>query len=230
MKKTYSGEALLPYEKFEKYGAETLSDAELLAIIIRTGTAEQDSVTLGEEILKLGAGKGQAKGILALQHVTLPELMSIKGIGKVKAIRLKCVTEFSRRIAKESFQEGLRIDCPRTIADFYMEQMRHLEVEQVILVMTDNKNRFLQDMVLSKGTVNMSVVSPREIFVQALKMQAVHILLVHNHPSGDPTPSRQDIEITREIKAASDILNIPLVDHIIIGDNRYVSLKESGYL
>lgn len=230
MKKANQGETLLPYEKFEKYGAETLSDAELLAIIIRTGTAEQDSVALGEEILKLGTGKGQSKGLLALQHVTLPELMSIKGIGKVKAIRLKCVTEFSRRIARAHFQEGIRFESPKMVADYYMEQLRHLEVEQVLLVMTDSKNRLLRDMVLSKGTVNMSLVSPREVFLQALKMQAVHILLLHNHPSGDPSPSRQDIEITKEIKAASDILNIPLVDHIIIGDNRYVSLKESGYL
>lgn len=223
-------EEQLPYEKFETYGPETLSDAELIAILLRTGTRDCNSVQLAKQILTLGSQTGQSGGLLTLQHVSLPQLMSIKGVGKVKAIRLKCVTELSKRMAMQSFRHGIRFDKPSTVAGYYMEQLRHLEVEQVILVMTDNKNRFLQDMILSKGTVNMSVLSPREIFLQAIRMQAVHILLVHNHPSGDPTPSRQDIEITWRIYEAAQILNIPLVDHIIIGDNVYTSLKELGYL
>ena len=222
-------EELLPYEKFEKYGAASLTNAELLAIIIRTGTKDSDSVELGRQILAMGNDCGQVKGLLALQHLTLNQLMKVKGIGKVKAIRLKCVTEFSKRIAMENFKTGIRFDMPATIANYYMEQMRHLEVEQVILVMTDGKNQFLKDCILSSGTVNMSLISPREIFITALKMQAVHILLVHNHPSGDPTPSKDDIEITKRILEASQIMNIPLVDHIIIGDNTYMSLKELRY-
>lgn len=223
-------EDLLPYEKFEKYGAETLTDAELLAIIIRTGTKDFNSVELGKKILNLGTDAGQASGILSLQHLSVDELMKVKGIGKVKAIRIKCVTEFSRRIAMKTFKKGIRFDRPATIADYYREQVRHLEVEQVILVMTDGKNQFLKDCVLSSGTVNMSLISPREIFMTALKMQAVHILLVHNHPSGDPTPSRDDIEITKRIHEASQIMNIPLVDHIIIGDTTYMSFKELKYI
>lgn len=223
-------EEILPYEKFEKYGPKSLTDAELLAIIIRTGTKDCSPIELGRRILQLGNHIGQAKGILALQHLSVPELMKIKGIGKVKAIRLKCVTEFSRRIAQESFGTGIRFDKPITIARYYMEQVRHLEVEKVLLVMTDNKNQFLKDVVISSGTVNMSVLSPREIFLVAIRMQAVHILLVHNHPSGDPTPSKEDISITKRIHEAAQLLNIPLVDHIIIGDNTYVSLKEMGYL
>ena len=230
MKEEKLQEEILPYEKFEKYGAASLTDAELLAIIIRTGTKDSDSVALGKQILKLGSNSGQAKGLLALQHLTLNQLMEVKGIGLVKAIRIKCVTEFSRRIAKETFKNGIRFDKPSTIADYYMEQLRHLEVEQVILVMTDGKNQFLNDCILSSGTVNMSLISPREIFLISLRMQAVHILLVHNHPSGDPTPSREDIEITKRIHEASQIMNIPLVDHIIIGDNTYMSLKELRYL
>lgn len=220
---------MLPYEKFEKYGAAALTDAELLAIIIRTGTKESTSVELGRQILNLGSNSGQTKGLLSLQHLSLKQLMTVKGIGIVKAIRLKCVTEFSKRIAMETFKTGIRFDMPITIANYYMEQVRHLEVEQVILVMTDSKNQFLKDCILSTGTVNMSLISPREIFMTALKMQAVHILLVHNHPSGDPTPSRDDIEITKRIHEASQIMNIPLVDHIIIGDNTYMSLKELRY-
>lgn len=230
MNKILNGkEVLLPYDKFEKYGADSLTNAELLAIIIRTGTKESDSVELGRQILALGNDHGQANGLLTLQHLSLNQLMKIKGIGKVKAIRLKCVTEFSKRIAMETFKSGIRFDMPSTIANYYMEQVRHLEVEQVILIMTDSKNQFLKDCILSSGTVNMSLISPREIFMTALKMQAVHILLVHNHPSGDPTPSRDDIEITKRIHEASQIMNIPLVDHIIIGDNTYMSLKELGY-
>lgn len=223
-------EEQLPDEKFETYGAECLSDAELIAILIRTGTKEHNSVELAKKILSLGSQIGQSIGLLTLQHVSLQQLMEIKGIGRVKAIRLKCITELSKRIARESFRHGICFEKPATVAGYYMEQLRHLEVEQVILVMTDNKNRFLGDMVLSKGTVNMSVVSPREIFLQAIRMQAVHILLVHNHPSGDSTPSKQDIEITHRIDAAGKIMNIPLVDHIVIGDNTYASLKELGYL
>lgn len=227
---TLGWEDLLPYEKFERFGAQSLTDAELLAIIIRTGTKEFNSVELGKKILNLGTGSGQTNGILSLQHLTLEELMKVKGIGKVKAIRIKCVTEFSRRIAMETFKKGIRFDKPATIADYYKEQVRHLEVEQVILVMTDSKNQFLKDCILSTGTVNMSLISPREIFMTAIKAQAVHILLVHNHPSGDPTPSRDDIEVTKRIHEASQIMNIPLVDHIIIGDNTYMSLKELRYI
>ncbi|MBQ9990832.1 MAG: DNA repair protein RadC [Lachnospiraceae bacterium] len=223
-------EEQLPYEKFEAYGPEHLSDAELIAILLRTGTKDCNSVELAKKILKLGSQTGQAHGLLTLQHLSLPQLMEIKGVGKVKAIRLKCVTELSKRMAMEGFRHGIHFDRPATVAGYYMEQLRHLEVEQVILVMTDNKNRFLRDMVLSRGTVNMSVLSPREIFLQAIRMQAVHILLVHNHPSGDPTPSSEDIRITRRVDEAAQILNIPLVDHIIIGDNTYASLKELGYL
>ncbi len=229
-KKAADWEELLPYEKFEVHGPEHLTDAELVAILLRTGTKDCSSVELAKQILKLGGENGQAKGLLTLQHVTLPQLMKIKGVGKVKAIRLMCVTELSKRMARETFGQGIRFEQPITIARYYMEELRHLEVEQVILVMTDSRNQFLSDMVISRGTVNMSVLSPREIFLEAVRMQAVHILLVHNHPSGDPTPSRPDIEVTRQIQEAAEILNIPLVDHIIIGDNTYASLRELGYL
>ena len=229
-RKVTDWEEQLPYEKFETHGPEYLTDAELVAILLRTGTKDCNSVELAKQILRLGAQTGQAKGLLTLQHITLPQLMELKGVGKVKAIRLMCVTEMSKRMARESFRHGIRFEKPATVAQYYMEQLRHLEVEQVILVMTDNKNRFLHDAVISRGTVNMSVLSPREVFLQAIRMQAVHILLVHNHPSGDPTPSRQDIQITRQMYQAAEILNIPLVDHIIIGDNTYTSLRELGYL
>lgn len=220
----------LPYEKFEKYGASSLSDEELLAIIIRTGTKECSAVDLGCRILQLGNHTGQSKGILSLLHLSVEEMMTVKGIGRVKAIRLKCVAEFSGRIAKQSFGNTIRFTNPALIADYYMEQLRHLEEEHILIVMTDNKNQLLTDKVISMGTVNMSVISPREIFLTAIKNRAVHIILIHNHPSGDPTPSTEDCELTKRIHDAGQLLNIPLVDHIIIGDNKYTSFRELGYL
>ena len=223
-------EDLLPYEKFEQFGSEALTDIELLAIIIRTGTKNMNALELSKEVLRLSNNSGQSHGLLSLLHLSLEELMNVKGIGKVKAIRLKCVTELSKRIAMETFKTGLRFDCPGSVAAYYMEQLRHQESEHVILVMCDGKNQFLKDCILSKGSVNMSLLSPREIFITAIKTQAVNILLVHNHPSGDPTPSKDDITITNQIHEASLMMNIPLVDHIIIGDNNYMSFKELGYL
>ncbi len=230
MKEDRTKAEVLPYEKFELLGPSSLSDAELLAIIIRTGTKEKSPVELGHQILGLGSENGQWAGILSLEHLTLEELMAVKGIGKVKAIRLKCVTEFSKRIVRQGFGNGVCFQTPAIIAEYYMEQLRHLEEEQILLVMTNNKNQLLKDCIISKGTVNMSVISPREVFLTAFKMRAVHIILVHNHPSGDPIPSREDFELTQRIHEAGQLLNIPLVDHIIIGDNSYISFKELGYL
>ena len=217
----------LPYEKFEKLGALALSDTELLAIIIRCGTVGADSISVARQVLALSKEKDT---ILGLQNITQMELEQIKGIGKVKAIRIMCVVELTRRMTKQSRKTAICFSKPATVADYYMEQLRHLETEQVLLVLTDNKNNYITEIILSKGTVNTSLISPREIFIEALRYHAVHILLLHNHPSGDPTPSRQDLNITRLISDASKLINIPLVDHIIIGDNKYISLKEQGLL
>ena len=220
----------LPYEKFENLGPSGLSDEELLAIIIRTGTKERSALMLARDIMELAVKTGQGNGLLFLEHLSLEEIMSVKGIGKVKAIRLKCVTEFSKRIAKQSYGKSIRFLNPGMISDYYMEQVRHLEEENLLLIMTDSKNQLLKEVMISKGTVNMSVASPREIFLTAVKMRAVHLILLHNHPSGDPNPSKEDYDITKRIRDAGQLLNIPLVDHIIIGDNKYISFKELGYL
>lgn len=217
-----------PYERFENYGPQALTDAELVAIIIRTGTVGEDALTLARKVLSLDADSGQ--GILALNSVPLEELMKIKGIGKVKAIRLKCVAEICARMQMRHPKNAVLFSNPASVADYYMERLRNLKTEHVYLVLTDTKNRFLKEILISKGTINMSLMPVREIFVEALRYQAVHILLLHNHPSGDATPSRQDIEITGQIAQAARLLNIPLLDHIIIGDNTFTSLKEKGYL
>lgn len=217
-----------PYERFEQVGAKALTDAELIAIIIRTGTVGEDALALAHRILNLTSGR--STGILALNSIPLEELLKIKGIGKVKAIRLKCVAEICARMQTRSRESTISFQNPATVAGLYMERMRHLETEHVYLLLCDNKNHIIKEVLLSKGTVNASMISPREIFIEALRFHAVHIILIHNHPSGDPNPSSEDVTITQLVLDASYLVQIPLLDHIIIGDNKYVSLKEKGYL
>lgn len=217
----------LPYEKFRAYGAQNLTDAELLAIIIRTGTKGEDALELAKKILSMNANHD---GLLLLQHIHLEQLKAIKGIGEVKAVRIKCIAELSNRIAAAHMRERMDFSRPELVAGYYMEQMRHLENEQVLLLLLDNKGRLIIDMVLSTGTVNFSVLSPRDIFMKALEYRAVYIMLLHNHPSGDPTPSGDDRTMTAKIKAAGSFLQIPLLDHIIIGDGCYVSFLEKKLL
>lgn len=216
-----------PYEKCMEKGVSSLSDAELLAIIIRTGRNGSDSVQLSKEVLNYSK---DAPGILGLMHLTLPELMTIKGIGRVKAIQLQCVGELSKRISKANASQRLNFNSPSAIAQFYMEEMRHESKEVLVLVMLDTKCRMISDKVLSIGTVNASLVTPREVFLEAMKFNAVSIIILHNHPSGDPSPSNNDLVVTEKLKEAGELIGIRLTDHIIIGDNRYISLKEKGIL
>ena len=215
---------LRPYEKFIKYGPQALSDSELLAIIIRTGSKEKNSIELANSIINMS----KTKSILGVHDLSIEELMKIKGIGKVKAIEIKAVAELSKRLSKARVPILKDFVTPEIIADYYMEEFRHYKREHLLLIMLNTKHRFIDDFELSKGTVNASLASPREAFIEALNKQAVYIILLHNHPSGDPTPSREDVFLTRRMKKAGDILGISLSDHIIIGDGIYCSLKEKG--
>jgi DNA repair protein RadC len=214
-----------PYEKCERYGAEALSDAELLAVILRTGTKQLRAIDLAVNILNYSTAYPGLKG---LNYLTMKELIKIKGIGRVKAIELLCVTELTRRMAKETTRSSLKLTTPSSVAQYYMQDMRHLTREQVVLLMMDSKNRLIKDMVISEGTVNTSIMPTREVFVHAVKYEAVNIILLHNHPSGDPAPSAEDVRVTKKIAEAGNLIGISLMDHIIIGDNRYISLKEQG--
>lgn len=216
-----------PYEKCEKYGAAYLSDAELLAVIIKTGSKNVRSIDLAHHILNYSKAN---KGLIGLNYMSMNELISIKGIGRVKAIQLLCIAELAKRMAKASNQEGLKLLSPEAVANYYMQDMRHMTTEQILVVFIDSKSKVLGDMVISTGTVNSSIVAPREIFLNALKHQATYIIMLHNHPSGDPTPSKEDIITTKRIREAEILIGIRLMDHIIIGDNKYISLKEQGIL
>lgn len=217
-----------PDEKCLAFGPEALTDAELLAIILRTGTKEETSIELAERILHPKDRDGSS--LLYLLDAGVGELTRVKGIGKVKALQIRALAELSKRIAMTKAEEKLDFSEPEKIAGYYMEQLRHEKKEKVVLILLDSVCRKIKDLILTVGTVNSSLISPREIFQEALRADAVNLILLHNHPSGDPTPSRQDIAATKRVRKAAEIMNIPLLDHIILGDRRYFSLKEEGLL
>ena len=217
----------LPYERFLRFGPENLTEAELLAIIIRTGTRERNALQVAEQVLQLA--RYPKRGLLGLYDVSLEDLKSVKGIGEVKAVRLKCLTELSVRISEARAVSGVKLTKSSQTAEYFMERLRHRDTECVILVSLEAKGQIIREKKISEGSVNVSLISPREIFLEALADRAVNILLIHNHPSGDPTPSRLDRELTDNIREMGAKLNIPLLDHIIIGDRRYVSFKESAW-
>lgn len=216
-----------PYEKCKLLGAEALSDAELLAVIIRSGTKNANSLELARSILMLSENN---KGLLGINYISESELMSIKGIGKVKAIQILCIAELTKRMARSTRDGGIYFNTPDSVAEYYMQEMRHLSVEEIHVLMLDTKSKFIKDIKISIGTVNSSILTPREVFLAAFKCSAVNIILIHNHPSGDPLPSKEDITSTKRIKEAGILIGIKLMDHIIIGDNKYVSMKEIGIL
>jgi len=212
-----------PYEKFLTSGVESLSDAELLATIVKNGTKEKTAVELSREILCFNND-----GLLNLYQMNLQELMSISGIGTIKAIQIKSIAELSKRISKATRFREIKLTSAASVASYYMEQLRHETKEKLMLCMFDTKCTFLADEIISIGTVNASLVSPREVFLVAMKYKAVQIILLHNHPSGSPVPSREDMLVTEKIKNCGDLLGIRLADHVIIGDNEYYSFNEEG--
>lgn len=216
-----------PYEKCLTKGAEYLTDAELLAVIMRTGANGINSVELAREVLEHA---GNEQGLLGLYQMSIANLMQIKGIGKVKAVQLKCIAELSRRIAKATAGEGHYFHSAAAIASYYMEDFRHCQQEKVLLLMFNSKCKLLWEKVVSTGTVNQSSVSPREIFLEALEHHAVYIVLLHNHPSGDPSPSEADMLFTERVRESGKMLGVELLDHIILGDRQYVSFVEEGIM
>ncbi len=217
-----------PYEKCLHLGPGALSDGELLAVIIRTGSKEETSLELAERILGLG---GPGEGLTGLLHHSLADLCGIKGIGTAKGAQLLCIGELSRRIWKRKTRENTpAFSNPQEIADYYMEDMRHLEQEEIRVMYFNTKQALIRDFLVSRGTVNASIITPREILIEALRCLAVGMILVHNHPSGDPAPSQADMLLTRRVKEAGNLVGITLLDHIIIGDKRYISFCQNQLL
>lgn len=216
-----------PYEKCITYGPDFLTDAELIACILRSGTKEYTSVALADHLLNLRKGK---EGLGGLCSLTFEELTAVPGIGKVKALQIQCIFELAKRMSRQKAAKTLNFSDPESVAEYYMEDFRHKEQEHLLLLLLDNKSNLLGEKVMFTGTVNASIVSPREIYLEAFRYHAVGIILLHNHPSGDPTPSDADRRMTRKIREAGSFLDIPLLDHIVIGDKNYVSFREKGYI
>lgn len=216
-----------PYERCIRSGPKSLADRELLAVLLRTGAKGRTVLELAGDLLNLVP---EQKGFTGLRRLSLEELSSVHGIGMVKAIQIKCVLELARRMAREEAGEGIYFKNPSSVAEYYMEDLRHEEQEVLLLLMLNQKGRLLREKYMFKGTVNMSLISPREIFLEALSSRAVQIILLHNHPSGDANPSREDINVTKRVSEAGELLGISLADHIIIGEHAYVSFREKHYL
>jgi DNA repair protein RadC len=217
-----------PYEKLEKNGSEMLSDAELLAIIIKTGSKNETSVALAQRLL---SQSGSDEGLTFLHNLSLEQLRTISGIGRVKAIQVKALMELSKRVAS-SFKgnDRLTVKTPDDICKMFMEEMRHQKKEVFKVVMLNTKNHVIRCINISIGSLNASIVHPREVFSEVLKDGCSAVIFVHNHPSGDPEPSGEDIETTIRLINGGNILGIKILDHIIIGDKKYVSLKEKGLM
>ncbi len=216
-----------PYEKCQAQGPAALSDAELLATILRTGTKADNVLSLAHKVLR---AHPVYEGVHGLNYLEMEDLTSIPGIGAIKATQILCACELSKRIAKANKRPLVKMADPKTICDLLMEDMRYLEIEHVHLLMFDCKYHLLRDEIISVGSSNSASITPRDIFICALKHHACHIILVHNHPSGDPEPSPSDVDITLRVANAGRMLGINLSDHIIIGNKCYVSMAERGII
>ncbi|PLT30145.1 RadC family protein [Peribacillus deserti] len=213
-----------PRERFINEGAKALSNQELLALLLRTGTRNESVIQLSNRLLT------QFEGLRLLTDASLEEMMALKGIGEAKAIQVLAAVELGRRISNLSFDERYVIRSPEDCANYCMNDMRFLTQEHFVCLYLNTKNQVLHRQTIFIGSLNASIVHPREVFKEAFRRSAASIICVHNHPSGDPSPSREDIEVTKRLTECGKIIGIDLLDHIIIGEKKFVSLKEKGYV
>lgn len=214
-----------PREKLYKYGCEHLANAELIAIIIRTGSKTKSAIDLARNVLAL-----DDLGLAYLNDCTLQELTEINGMGKCKSAQLLAAIELGKRVMSYNKEDMIKIRSPRDIVNVIMYQMMHLKKEYFKAILLDTKNQVISIENISIGDLSSSIVHPREVFKVAIKKSSASIILAHNHPSGDPNPSREDINITKRLSDAGRILGINVIDHVIIGNEKYISFKEEGIL
>jgi len=213
-----------PRERLIKQGPQSLSNQELIAILLRTGTKSESVLSLANRILNY------FEKIHELKHATLEEIVSIKGIGEAKAVQLLAAIELGRRLAQMQVHNRFTIRSPQDAASFLMPEMSSLNQEHFVTLFLNTKNQVIHKQTIFIGSLNSSIVHPREIFREAVKRSAASIICAHNHPSGIATPSPEDIDVTKRIQEAGYIIGIDLIDHIIIGDHQFISLKEKGYM
>lgn len=212
-----------PYEKLEQYGEKTLTNAELLAIIIKTGTKQETAIGLAQKILKLNESE-EEDNLNFLREITVEEFMKIKGIGKVKAIQLKAVCELATRMNMTINYKTKKIRKPQDVAEMLIDKMRFEKQEILKVVILDNRSNLLKIKDIAIGSGNFAVATIKSILNEAVKIEASQIILVHNHPGGNPSPSQSDIDFTLKVEQAAQILGIKLADHIVIGRTTYVSI------
>jgi DNA repair protein RadC len=213
-----------PREKLIRSGAESLSNVELLAIIVKSGIKNSSALDIAKEIFSRSG-----KGIHSLSDVSVEELCEIKGIGSSKASEIIAAIEFGRRIMV-SKEEKFKITSPTDISNYLMQEMGNLKKEHFNIVMLDNKNYIVEVHNVSIGSLNSAIVHPREVFKNAVRRSSASIILAHNHPSGITTPSKEDISITKRLLECGDIIGIKVLDHIIVGKNEYFSFKEQSII
>jgi DNA repair protein RadC len=211
-----------PRERLQHYGAEALSTAELMAILLRTGSRGENVLDLATRLLI------EFDGLGGLARASFSELSAVKGVGQAKAAQLKAGLEIGRRLLVAAPHERPQITSPADAANLLMLEMAHLEQEHLRVLLLDTKNRVQASPTIYKGNVNTSVIRIAELFREAIRHNSTAMIAVHNHPSGDPTPSPEDVQVTRHIVEAGNLLDIEVLDHLIIGQGRYVSLKERG--
>ena len=213
-----------PYEKLEMYGEKALSNAELIAIIIKTGTKDESSINIAQKILALD--KNGENNLRFLQNVSIEEFMSIKGIGKVKALQLKAICELTKRMSKPLDTSQVQINSPKDVAELLTNEMRFEKREVVKAIILNSKNVILKMVDVCFGGANSAILKPKDVLHEAIKLEAPKIILVHNHPSGDPSPSSEDYRVTDRIYESADVMGITLLDHVIIGNNEFRSIFE----
>jgi len=213
-----------PRERMMRYGAEALSHTELLAILLRTGTKRQSALHLAGAIMK------ECGSLRNLMDMSMEQLTAIRGIGPAKAVQLRAGIELGKRISRSSLGDAYVVRRPKDAADYIMEELRFLKKEHFICLFLNTKNHIIARETLSMGTLNASLVHPREVFRAAIQRSSASIICAHNHPSGDPTPSPEDIALTQRLVQAGELVGIDVLDHLIIGDGRFVSLKEHGHM
>ncbi len=215
-----------PREKLMADGAACLSNVELLAILLRTGTKENSVLRVAEQVL----ARYKDVGLTAMMSMSVAELSSVQGIGAVKAATILAAVELGRRLSQKAAEKVEIVHGPEDVAHYAMPRFRFEQKEHFAVMLLNTKNHILGLTDVSVGSLSASIVHPREVFQTALWYAAAAMILIHNHPSGDPSPSREDINVTQRLVKAGKIMDIPVLDHIVLGDNRFVSIKEKGLL
>lgn len=209
-----------PRERIERLGAEALRDAELLAVLFRTGTRKMGAVALGDQVIR------HFGSLRALAQASLEEMRQVKGLGKVKSVEIKAALELGKRLALFSDRDRTFFRTAKDVADMLMVRFKDYETEHFKCVLLNTKNQVLKVADVSEGVLDGALALPRDVFRQAIREGASAVVFCHNHPSGDPEPSRDDIDLTKRLVEAGELLGLRVLDHVVFGDGRYVSLKE----